>query len=231
MCVTAIAGGVSALGGIYQAIQGAEQASAAQNALNNLKTPELTNVAQGLQVSTLGANLQREEGARQFATGVDALRSGGIRGVVGGLPSMALSQNIQNRTIGSDLDVQQKQIDQMEAEDSARIRALTEQRYQQDVAALSSQINAGQQSTMQGVQGIAQGAVSGLQGMQSQKNFESMLKAGVSPNQQKQGVNTSLFNTAKTTGSGYSPGSLVGYAPNVNNILTQYDDFGLPIKK
>jgi len=170
----AIIGGVSALGGAYQAIQGAKQARDAQNALNNLPIPELQNAYAGMQVSQLGANLQREEGARQYATGVDALRSGGIRGIVGGLGQINEQQNLQNRQIGANLDEQQKQIAMAQAQDEANIRAMKEQRYQGNVAALSSQVSAGQASKMQGIHGAIQGLSSGAQMFAQQKNFNAM---------------------------------------------------------
>ena len=171
----AVIGGVSALGGGYQAIQGAKQARDARNALNALPIPELQNAYAGMQVSQLGANLQREEGSRQFATSVDALRSGGIRGIVGGLGQISEQQNTQNRQIAANLDEQQRQISMAQAEDDARIRAMKEQRYQGDVAALSSQVSAGQASKMQGIQGAIQGLTSGAQMFIQQKNYKDWL--------------------------------------------------------
>jgi hypothetical protein len=171
---------VAVAGGAYQAISSAKQAKDAKNALNNLKTPELTNVYKDLQVSTLGADLQKEELGRQFSSGVDALRSGGIRGIVGGLGALNSQQNTANRQIGADLDMQQKQIDQLIAQDEGRIQNIKEQRNQADVAALSSQYNAGQQGMMQGISGMAQGVASGAQMYQSQKNFNKMLDSGKS---------------------------------------------------
>lgn len=168
---------VAVAGGAYQAISSAKQARDAKDALNELKTPELTNVAEGLQVSTLGANLQREELGRQYASGVDALRSGGIRGVIGGLGSLNAQQNSANRQIAADLDTQQKQIDQIRAQDEQRIQGVQEQRHQADVAALSSQYNAGQQGMMQGISGMAQGVASGAQMVQSNRQFKDMLNA------------------------------------------------------
>lgn len=170
----AVIGGISMAGGAYQAIKGAKQARDAQNALNDLPIPELQNAYEGMQVSQLGANLQREEGARQFATGVDALRSGGIRGIIGGLGQMSEQQNLQNRQIAANLDEQQKQIRMAQAEDDARIRAMKEQRYQGDVSALSSQVSAGQASQMQGIKGAMQGLASGAQMYQQQANFNTM---------------------------------------------------------
>lgn len=170
-----ISGGLSVLGGAFQAIQGAKMASDAQDALNNLPVPELKNVAEGMQVSTLGSDLQKQEAGRNFATGVDALRSGGIRGIVGGLGTMTQQQNTLNQQIGAGLDEQQKEIDKMYASDEANIRGIKEQRYQQNVAALSSQVNAGKQGLMQGVSGALQGVSSGLQMEQDQKQFDSYL--------------------------------------------------------
>jgi hypothetical protein len=167
----AIIGGVSAAGGIYQAFEGAKQKRDAANALRNLEIPELKNAYADLQVSTLGADLQREEGARQFATGVDALRSGGVRGIVGGIGQLNAQQNLMNRQISADLDAQQKQLDLARVEDDARIRAMREQRYTGDVAALSSQVSAGQQEMMQGIKGGMQGLSSGLQMYTQGKKF------------------------------------------------------------
>lgn len=173
----AIIGGVSALGGAYQAIQGAKQARDAQDALNALPIPDLQNAYAGQQVSQLGANLQREEGARDFATNVDALRTGGVRGIIGGLGQVNAQRNLQNRQIGANLDEQQKQINMSIAEDEARIRAMREQRYQGDISALSSQISAGQASKMQGIQGAMQGLTSGAQMYQQQDNYNNWLNS------------------------------------------------------
>lgn len=168
---------VAVAGGAYQAISSAKQARDAKDALENLKIPEPVNVAEGLQVSTLGADLQREELGKQYSSGVDALRSGGIRGVIGGLGTLNAQQNLANRQIGADLDAQQKQIDQMRAQDEQRIQGVKEQRYQNDVAALSSQYNAGQQGMMQGISGVAQGIASGAQMVQSNNQFKDMMSA------------------------------------------------------
>lgn len=171
---------VAVAGGAYQAISSAKQAREAKNALQDLKIPEQTNVYKDLQVSTLGADLQKEQLGMQFSSGVDALRSGGIRGIVGGLGTLNTQQNMANRQIGADLDMQQKQIDQLVAQDEARMQGVSESRYQADVAALSSQYNAGQQGMMQGISGMAQGIASGAQMIQSNNQFNKMMDSGKS---------------------------------------------------
>jgi hypothetical protein len=63
---------------------------------------------------------------------------------------------MMNAQIGADLDRQQQAINQAIAQDEAQIRAMQEQREMQDISALSSQYNAGQQTMMSGLGGIAQ---------------------------------------------------------------------------
>lgn len=154
--------GVGLLGSGYQAIKGAKDAKDAKNALDNYQRQELNNVAEGMQVSTLGADLQREEQARLAATQVGALQGAGVRGVLGGLGRVEAGNQMLNRQIGAELDAQQKQIDQMYAQDEANIRNMQEQREMQDISGLSSQYNAGNQQMWQGIGGVAQSTISGL---------------------------------------------------------------------
>jgi len=216
----AVIGGVAALGGIYQAVEGAKQAREAKDALNNLPIPNLQNSYEGLQVSQLGANLQREEGARQFATGVDTLRSGGIRGVIGGLGQLNEQQNLQNRQIAASLDEQQKQIDFARAGDQSQIRGMKEQRYQNDVAALSSQISAGKAQEMQGIKGAIQGAASGVQMYQQGKYMDALTS------QVKQGNVTGL---QPIVTSGVVPANRQNLTSNLSGlssrVFEQYNPF------
>lgn len=164
---SAVAGGLSAGVGLYQTIQGAKQSRDAQNALENYQRQQLTNVAEGLQVSTLGADLQREEQARLAATQTEALRGAGTRGLIGGLGRVEAGNQAVNRQIGADLDMQQKQIDQMRAEDEKRIQGMIEQRQNQDIAALSSQYNTGQQNMMSGFGNVVAGTGQAALGVQN----------------------------------------------------------------
>ena len=77
--------GASAIGSISQMISGASRTSKAKRALENYQRQELRNVTEGMRVSTLEAQFNTQEAQRRFETSVDALRSGGVRGVVGGL--------------------------------------------------------------------------------------------------------------------------------------------------
>jgi len=143
--------------GIANMISGARQTRDAEEALNAYERQKLENVAEGLQVSTLGADLQREEQARLASSQVSSAREGGARTMIGSLGRIEAGNQRVNQQIGADLDMQQKQIDQMRAEDDARIRAMQENREIQDISALSSQYNAGQQIRTNGMSQAVQG--------------------------------------------------------------------------
>ena len=153
-----IAGGMSVVGGAYNMIQGSKQRKDAKNALDNYKRQELKNVAEDLQVSTLGADRQREEQARLSATQIDALQGAGTRGIIGGLGRVEAGNKAVNADIAANLDEQQKQIDAMKAEDDARIRGIQENREIGDINALSSQYNAGNEGFQQGIGQVTGGA-------------------------------------------------------------------------
>lgn len=152
----AIAAGVGIAGGIGKAASGRKMMRDAKRAARNYRRQELKNVNENRRISTLGANLAREEAARGTATSVEALRSGGVRGVVGGMGAVQAANNQQARAIGAGLDQQQVQLDREIAADDARIRDMQEQRENQDLAAIQSQVNAGQQTMMSGIGDIAQ---------------------------------------------------------------------------
>lgn len=170
-----VATSIALIGGVasaYQAYQGAEQASAAESALNNLKIPVLKNPAEGMQVSTLGADLQRQEAARLSATSVQALQGAGVRGVVGGVGAVQAQNQLMNQQIAADLDRQQKEIDRARAEYDMQLQGMEERRYMGNVAALSSQINQGNQMFQAGLGGIAQSAMGGLRAYAGKQSLE-----------------------------------------------------------
>jgi hypothetical protein len=159
---TGIAAGVGILGSGFQAIKGAQQARDARRALEEYQRQELRSPFEDVQVSTMGADLQREEQARLAATQTEALQGAGVRGLVGGLGRVEAGSQMMNAQIGADLDQQQRQIDMALAQDRAAIRGMQEQREYQDIAALSSQFNAGNQQFMAGLGGIAQSGMAAL---------------------------------------------------------------------
>lgn len=154
--------GIGILGSGYKALQGAKDAKDAKNALNNYKRQEFQNVADGMQVSTLGAELQTESQARLASSQTSALQGAGVRGLVGGLGRVEAGNQEVTQGIAADLDQKQKDIDQIKAQDQSRIRDMQEARENADIAGLSSQYNAGKQQMWDGIGGIAQTGISGL---------------------------------------------------------------------
>lgn len=150
----------SAAASTAQAVSGASRANKAKKALENFQRQELRNVTEGMRVSTLGAELQTQEAQRRFATSVEALRSGGVRGLVGGLGTVEQQQQAQQQQIAAGLDMQQQQIENMRIQDEANIRGLQEQRESSQIAGLGMEVAAGRQMVNAGLTGLGQTALS-----------------------------------------------------------------------
>ncbi len=155
----AIIGGVASAA---QAVKGAQQASAAKNALNDLEIPEWVNPYENAQVSTMGADLQRQESQRTAASNIEALQGAGVRGLVGGVGRVQAQQQQMDQQIAADLDRQQKELDQQKAQAQMQIQGVEEQRYRGDVSALSSQVNQGNQMMWTGIGGVAQAGMAAV---------------------------------------------------------------------
>ena len=158
---TAVSAGAGALGAVTGGIQyfsGKANQKKIAREIANMKEVPLTNVADGMQVSTLGSNLQKEQQAQLAATQTAALQDGGTRALLGGLGRVSANSQDVNATIAANLDQQKNQIEQIKAEDEANIRATKENRKNAKLAALSSQYNAASQNATQGVANIIQGA-------------------------------------------------------------------------
>ncbi|MCD9853738.1 hypothetical protein LUD75_03430 [Epilithonimonas sp. JDS] len=150
-----------------------------RNDINSFKRQDLVNPANGLQVSTLGADRQREDIARTMATYGNLAAMGGSRSIAGLLPSLMTQQNTQEAQIASSLDEQQKQIDQMRANGQLKIQDMQEQRENADLAGLGTQLDlanaefANAKNQMIGgiVSGVANVASAGFESMQNGNGF------------------------------------------------------------
>lgn len=158
--------------GLYQTISGAKDKADSKRALDNYERQQLTNVADGLQVSTLGSDLQRQEQSRLASGQIEGLRGGGTRALLGGLGRVETgNQNVMAQT-GASLDQQQKDIDQMYAQDQARIRQMQENREIGDISGLSSQYNSGKQDMNMGMGNMLRGLGSAYGGMYGMNTAE-----------------------------------------------------------
>lgn len=148
--------------GLYQTISASKEKRDAQKALEAYQRQQLQNQAENLRVSTLGADLQREEQARLASTQVDALQGGGSRTLVGGLGRVEAGNQAVNQQIGADLDQQQIANDRERMNEEIRIRGMQENRENADIDALSSQYQAGKQDANMGLGNIVQGVGSAI---------------------------------------------------------------------
>ena len=157
MGVMAAGAGIAAIGGIVKSVKGAKQESKAKKAIDSYVRQDLTdaNAFKDTRVSTLGAELQREELARATATSVQALQQGGARTLGMGIGAVQEANVNQSREIGADLDRQFQQIEMAKATDNQRIRDMQEQRENADLAGLGQQMAVGQQNFMSGIGDIA----------------------------------------------------------------------------
>lgn len=167
----AIAAGISVAAGTAKTIMGASQAKRAREKLNRFQRQELKNVAEGMRVSTLGADLKTQESQRRFSTAVDALRSGGVRGVVGGLGAQEMLIQNEQAAIAAELDRQQVAIEQIRAQDEAAIRGMTEQRQSFDMNLLLGEKAAGKQMVAAGIGEMTSGLTFAAMNMTGEKGL------------------------------------------------------------
>lgn len=175
---TAIALGISAAAGAGQAIAGAQKSKKAKAALREFEKnrQDLTKGTEGLRVSTLGAELRSREASRRFSTSVDALRSGGVRGVVGGLSRVEAGQQRVTQQIAADLDRQEAQIRMMQFQEEQTLRNMRESREAQKQGMLLAERQQGQEMMMAGIGQVASAAMTGLTSMESMQSEDPRVK-------------------------------------------------------
>lgn len=150
MAAVTAALGVAGLGlSAYKMAKEEGRAKQAAKALENYKRQEFVNTAEGLQVSTAGADLRKEQQARLNESYIQALREGGTRALMGGIGRVQTGTQDLNKEIGANLDEQTKQIDMYKMQEEQNIRNLKEGREQQDIAGLTSQYNASKEASNQ----------------------------------------------------------------------------------
>ena len=150
-------GGAGALMGGIQAFSGAKQKKKIAQEIANQKEVPLTNIADGMTVSTRGADLKKEGAMRLAATQTAALAEGGSRNLIAGIGSVDNNLKNTDAEIATNLDEQQNNITNVRAQDEGRIQSAKEQRQQAKLAALSGQYAAAQDTQAQGMGNMMQG--------------------------------------------------------------------------
>lgn len=139
-----------AIDGFSKKREGRRLIDAGQKGVDNFRWDELRNVYDDVQVSTAGADIQREEAARTSASLINAGQAGGTRGIVGATGAVQASNNEVNRKIAANLEEQQRAIDFARAGDDAAIRGFTEKRQAEELAGYGNLIDVGRNLKAQG---------------------------------------------------------------------------------
>jgi len=155
--LTAVSVGASIYGGIEKNKQGRKMQQQAQKEMDKFKWDELENAFKDTQVSTSGADLQREESARTASGIVDALRTGGSRNILGGIDNVQSGINKVNQNIAVDLDQQDKAIQMAKAQDEQRIRDMKANRQSRELQGYGALYSAGMDMKYSGMGDISSG--------------------------------------------------------------------------
>jgi len=226
-----IMGGIGVASSAYQMIDANKRKRDAEEAIRNYKRQELVNTNAGLQVSTMGADVQREEMQRQNTDFINQLARGGTRALIGGLPQLQGGIIQQSRQIGADLDQQFVQNQQLEAQGNAMVQQMREQRENQDLAALGSERTAAMQDFGTGMNNLVSSgtAIAGNMALSDNTKAINNLAGG------------GMQSANPMAGTQFSSGAKVSWDPaynlpnswNKNNInkpgyLNTYSTYQLP---
>ena len=156
----AIAAGSAALSagtGLAGYLSQGKQARKYQEQIQNYERQKLVNPFAGLQVSTLGADRQREDLNRTMTTYGNLASLSGTRGIASLLPNLTQTQNDQTAKIAANLDEQEKQRQQLIAQGDAQVQAMQENREQNDLLGLGNALQTARANQAQSMGMIAQG--------------------------------------------------------------------------
>ena len=153
---TAVSAGTS----ILQTSKANKAAKKAQQAIDNYQRQELVNPNLGLQVSTLGADRQREDLSRSIATMANQAAMGGSRSILGIAPNLLNAQMQQEQQIAGQLDEQEARRQAAVAQGEGMAMQMTEARENADLAGLGTQLNVARQERANGYNNLIQTGLS-----------------------------------------------------------------------
>lgn len=235
--ITSAAIGVGVAG--LSAYQGAQQKKRGEEALEY----ERQNIEKGsspyehIQISTLGADLMREETQRQSAMAYDVLGQAGDRAILGGVGRVVAQNNLANREAQAYLDDQAIRREYAIASDEVALRQMREQRDYENIAAANSQIQAGRQAFQGGIMGIGSGIASVGRSINSNQTDQKILEIlakekpsysdGVPELSDSAAINNNFINppsvlTEEESLASYRPFMFSDYNFNANPGLTEW---------
>jgi hypothetical protein len=126
--------------------------------LNDYDRQDLTNAYENRPISTMGSDYLAEQSQLANSNLVEASRNGGIRGVLGAIPGIQSENNRQSQIGANYIDDQVTRRGNI-AQDNVRIQQMTENRDNNNLASINSQIMSGNQDMWSGMMGVAKAGV------------------------------------------------------------------------
>lgn len=154
VAVPLISTAVSAGTSLLQTSAANRQAKKTQQAIDNYQRQDIVNPNLALQVSTLGADRQREDLSRSIATMANQAAMGGSRSILGIAPNLLNAQLQQGQQIAGNLDQQEAQRQQAVAQGEGMVTQMMEQRENADLAGLGNQLNVARQERANGINNL-----------------------------------------------------------------------------
>lgn len=155
---SAIAGGVSMVGGIAKTVGGIIGKNKWEDRIENYDRQELMNPYENLKVSTEGAMMKQRNSAVNTATALHNLRMSGTNAVFGNTQKVISENNRVNQGITSDIDRQLNRNEYLKATGEMQVQRMTERREEGDLAGMGAQYEANRQDAWGGVSDFTQGA-------------------------------------------------------------------------
>ena len=152
LITTAVSAGTS----ILQTSQANKQADKREKEIDNYQRQDIVNPNLGLQVSTLGADRQREDLNRTITMMANQAAMGGSRSILGIAPNLLNAQLQQGQQIAGNLDQQEAQRQQAVAQGEGMVTQMMEQRENADLAGLGNQLNVARQERANGINNLVQ---------------------------------------------------------------------------
>ena len=149
---TAVSAGTS----ILQTSKANKQAKKTQQAIDNYQRQDIVNPNLGLQVSTLGADRQREDLNRSITMMANQAAMGGSRSILGIAPNLLNAQLQQGQQIAGNLDQQEAERQRAVAQGEGMVTQMMEQRENADLAGLGNQLNVARQERANGINNLIQ---------------------------------------------------------------------------
>ena len=144
---------------VFQTVKGIQEKKQGIRDKNGYDKQDLTNAYENKPISTMATDYLAEQSQLATSNLVQASQNGGIRGVLGAIPSIQAENNRQAQAGMNFIDNQVTTRTNNIAQDNVRLRDMTENRDNRNLNAIDSNIQSGNQDMWAGMMGMAKAGV------------------------------------------------------------------------